>query len=161
MTASYHFNDPYPTNPTIVSAAKLTKRKRQYPMSNENQQPQQPQKPQQPQQPQQPQKRVTIELPKDLKASYANIAFITHTPAEMILDFAQVLPRTPKGEIVSRLIMSPMHAKSFLKALETNVANFEKQYGEIKIPEKPHPADQLFKDPPPWFGEEGDDDNKQ
>lgn len=106
--------------------------------------------------PQNQQKRVTIELPKDLKAHYANLAFITHTPAEMILDFAQVLPRSPKGEIVSRLIMSPVHAKSFLNALQTNVANFEKQYGEIKVPEKPHPADQLFKNPPPWFDEEED-----
>lgn len=120
-------------------------------MSNEQKKPKQPQK---------PQKRVTIELPKDLKASYANIAFITHTPAEMILDFAQVLPRSPKGEIVSRLIMSPIHAKSFLKALQTNVSNFEKQYGEIKVPEKPHPADQLFKNPPPWFDEEDDNDKK-
>lgn len=113
-------------------------------------------------QPKKPQKRVTIELPKDLKANYANIAFITHTPAELILDFAQVLPRTPKGEIVSRLIMSPIHAKSFLKALQTNITNFEKQYGEIKVPETPHPADQLFKNPPPWFGEEGEgEEDKQ
>ena len=41
------------------------------------------------------------------------------------------------------------------------IANFEKQYGEIKVPETPHPADQLFKNPPPWFGEEGEEEDKQ
>lgn len=105
-------------------------------------------------------KRITIELPKDLEARYANIAFITHTPAEMILDFAQVLPRTPKGQIVSRIIMSPMHAKSFLQALQKNVANYERQYGEIKIPQQPHLADQLFRFPPP-DDEEGAENGEQ
>ena len=98
--------------------------------------------------PKQKQKRITIELPKDLEAVYANIAFITHTPAEMVIDFAQVLPRTPKGQIVSRLIMSPMHAKSFLNALQTNIQNYERQYGEINVPKQPNLADQLFNFPP-------------
>ncbi len=92
--------------------------------------------------------RITIELPKDLAAQYANIAFITHTPAELIIDFAQVLPRTPKGQVVSRLIMSPMHAKSFLQALQTNIATFERQFGEIKLPQQLNLADQLFRFPP-------------
>ena len=48
--------------------------------------------------PEQPkQTRITIDLPKDLKAVYANVAFINYTPAEIVLDFAQVLPRTPRG----------------------------------------------------------------
>jgi hypothetical protein len=95
-----------------------------------------------------PKKRVTIELPKDLTAEYANIAFITHTAAEMMIDFAQVLPRTPKGKIVSRVLMSPVHAKAFLNALQTNIQNYERQFGEIVIPQQPHLADQLFKFPP-------------
>lgn len=107
--------------------------------------------------PKQKPKKVTIELPKDLKAEYANIAFITHTPAEIMLDFAQVLPRTPKGTIVSRILMSPIHAKSFLKALQTNVENYERQFGEIKLPKQPHLADQLFNFPPPEDEEEGND----
>ncbi|MDJ0753111.1 MAG: DUF3467 domain-containing protein [Ardenticatenaceae bacterium] len=101
-----------------------------------------------------PKKRVTIELPKDLPANYANIAFITHTAAEMMIDFAQVLPRTPKGKIVSRLLMSPMHAKAFLNALQSNIQNYERQFGEIKIPQQPHLADQLFKFPPDEAPEE-------
>ena len=94
-----------------------------------------------------PANRVTVEMPRDLKAIYANIAFLTHTPAEMVLDFAQILPRTPKGQIMSRVIMSPMHAKALLNALTQNINNYEQQYGEIKIPQQPHIADQLFKFP--------------
>jgi len=45
-------------------------------------------------------KTINIEFPKDLNAVYANVAFISHTPAEMIVDFAQVLPRIPKGNVV-------------------------------------------------------------
>jgi len=104
--------------------------------------------------------RVTLELSKDLKPVYANLAFLTHTPAEMVLDFAQILPRTPKGQIVSRVIMSPMHAKSLMKALVQNIENYERQYGEIKMPQQPHIADQLFRFPPQG-GEDGDQDDTQ
>ena len=45
-------------------------------------------------------KRINIEFPKDLEAVYANVAFISHTPAEIIVDFAQVLPRIPKGNVM-------------------------------------------------------------
>ena len=107
-----------------------------------------------------PKNRITIELPKDLDARYANIAFITHTPAEMILDFAQFLPRTPKGQIVSRIIMSPIHAKSFLNALQNNISTFERQFGEIKIPQQPHLADQLFRYPPPDDGEDPEEEEE-
>ena len=101
-----------------------------------------------------PTNRVTVEMPRDLKAIYANIAFLTHTPAEMILDFAQILPRTPKGQIMARVIMSPMHAKALYNALSQNITNYERQYGEIKIPQQPHIADQLFKFPPQSNNEE-------
>ena len=104
------------------------------------------------------QKRVTIEIPKDLNNVYANVAFITHTPAEMILDFAQVMPRMPKGKVVSRVIMSPMHAKALLQALSQNITNYEKQFGEIKIPRQQSIADQFFQFPD-GDGENGSDKN--
>lgn len=94
------------------------------------------------------QKRVSIEIPKDLNSVYANVAFISHTPAEMILDFAQVMPRMPKGKVMSRVIMSPMHAKALLNALTQNIANYEKQFGEIVIPRQQTIADQFFQFPP-------------
>ena len=102
-------------------------------------------------------KRVAIEIPKDLEAVYANVAFISHTPAEMVLDFAQFLPRMPKGSVMARVIMSPMHAKMLQLALAQNVTNYERQFGEIRMPQQPSLADQLFRFQPP-SGEEGDSD---
>ena len=104
-------------------------------------------------------KRVSIEIPKDLDAVYANVAFISHTPAELVLDFAQVLPRMPKGSVVSRVLMSPIHAKLFQAALAQNIANYEKQFGEIKIPQQTSLADQFFRFPPP--DESGEEDPDQ
>jgi hypothetical protein len=100
-------------------------------------------------------KRVNIEIPKDLQAVYANVAFISHTPAEMIVDFAQVLPRIPKGSVVSRIIMSPMHAKLLHGALAQNIANYERQFGEIRLPQQMSIADHFFRFP---SGGTGDDD---
>ena len=102
--------------------------------------------------------RVSIEIPKDLDGVYANIAFISHTPAEIILDFAQFLPRMPKGTVKARVIMSPMHAKMLQNALAQNIANYERQFGEIKIPQQPTLADQLFRFPPQNTDEEPTDE---
>jgi hypothetical protein len=107
-------------------------------------------------------KRISIDFPKELKAVYANVAFISHTPAEMIIDFAQVLPRMPKGHVVSRVIMSPMHAKMLQNALANNIANYERQFGEIRLPQQTSLADQLFRfppsEPPDDTPEDGSDD---
>jgi len=102
------------------------------------------------------QTRITIDLPKELKAVYANVAFINYTPAEMVLDFAQVLPRTPRGALTARVIMSPIHAKLLHAALGQNLANFERQFGEIRIPSRTNLADDFFRFP----GEGGDDEGK-
>lgn len=102
-------------------------------------------------------KRVTIELPRDLKGVYANAALISHSPAEIVLDFAQVLPRTPKGTVMSRIIMSPMHAKLLQLALAQNLANYERQFGEIRLPQHKTLADHLFNfQPPEESSEDGD-----
>ena len=107
--------------------------------------------------PQPRQKKIALEVPKDLHAAYANLAFLTHTPAEIILDFGQYLPRMPKGQIVSRIIMSPMHAKLLHAALSQNLAKYEQQFGEIRVPKRTSLADELFR-----FkagGDEEDDDD--
>ncbi len=95
--------------------------------------------------PAQPQKRIAIDIPKELTAVYANLAFISHTPGEMVLDFAQMLPRMPRGRVLSRVIMSPMHAKMLQNALAQNIANYERQFGEIRLPS--NLADQFFRFP--------------
>lgn len=109
------------------------------------------------QQPPAGQRKITIDMPKELEAVYANVAVISHTPAEMIMDFAQVLPRTPRGKIVARVIMSPMHAKMLHAALAQNIANYERQFGEIRVPQSTSLADQLFRFPQP--GPDDEDEN--
>ena len=107
-------------------------------------------------------KRVAIELPKDLKAVYANAALISHSPAEIVIDFAQVLPRTPKGAVMSRIVMSPTHAKLLQLALAQNLTNYERQFGEIRLPQQKTLADQLFNfQPPDGQGDEDDSDKEQ
>ena len=100
------------------------------------------------------QKRVTIDIPKELQAVYANLAFLSHTPAEMIFDFAQVLPRMPRGKVMSRVIMSPMHAKMLHLALAQQIANYERQYGTIPMPQSISLANQFFRFP----SQDGDKD---
>jgi hypothetical protein len=94
--------------------------------------------------------QVQIELPSDLEAIYANFVLITHSPSEMILDFAQVLPQQPKARVRARVVMTPLHAKLLHRALAENIAKFEAQFGEIQTPTQgPSLAQQLFNFPPP------------
>ena len=103
------------------------------------------------------QKKVTIDIPANLQAVYANVAFISHTPAEIIFDFGQVLPRMPRGKVLSRVIMSPMHAKLLHMALGQQLAAFEKQMGNIPLPSSLSLPQQFFRFPPQ---EDDNDDNK-
>jgi len=84
----------------------------------------------------QPQRRIQVELPSDLEATYANFVLITHSPSEMIMDFARVLPSVPKAKVYGRIIMTPMNAKLLHKALGDNLANYEEKYGELKTPDQ-------------------------
>lgn len=105
---------------------------------------------------QQPQQRkITIDVPRELKAAYANVAVISHTAVEIVFDFAQVLPRTPRGTVVARVIMTPAHAKLLQMALTQNVANYERQFGQIRLPvQQPNIADDFFR-----FRQSGSDDD--
>ncbi|VAW37258.1 hypothetical protein MNBD_CHLOROFLEXI01-1578 [hydrothermal vent metagenome] len=109
-------------------------------------------------QPKPTQKRIAIDIPKELTAVYANLAFISHTPGEIVLDFAQMLPRMPRGRVLSRVIMSPMHAKMLQKALAQNITNYERQFGEIRLPTTL--ADQFFRFPQPESGDKEDDSDQ-
>jgi len=91
--------------------------------------------------------QVSLELPATLDATYANFAIITHSPSEMVIDYARVMPNTPKSKIVARIVLTPMNAKLLLRALTDNLAKYESQYGEIVVPTGL--ADQLFKPPKP------------
>ena len=78
--------------------------------------------------------QINIELgEKEAEGIYSNLAIITHSPAEFIIDFTRVLPGVPKAKVHARVIMTAQHAKLLHRALEDNIAKFEMKFGEIKI----------------------------
>tara|TARA_Y100000590_G_C15307672_1_gene858884 strand:+ start:243 stop:563 length:321 start_codon:yes stop_codon:yes gene_type:complete len=84
----------------------------------------------------QPQK-IKIEIDENVsQGDYVNFAVVTHSLAEFIFDFIRVLPGAIKHKVKSRIIISPVHAKTFCNALQDNINKFEKKYGEIKIVNK-------------------------
>ncbi len=81
-------------------------------------------------------KEVQIELKPDVaKGTYSNLAVITHSRSEFIIDFAALLPGMPKPEVVSRVVMNPEHAKRLLLALQENVSKYENANGTISLGE--------------------------
>lgn len=91
-------------------------------------------------------RQLNLEIPADLPATYANFAIISHSPWEIFLDFAQILPNVPKARVRTRLVLTPANAKMLLRALQENIARYEQQHGEIVLPPRaPSLADQLFR----------------
>ncbi len=66
------------------------------------------------------------------EGTYANLAIITHSHAEFVIDFVNVMPGTPKSRVKSRIIFTPMHAKRFMKAMEDNIQRYEALNGKIQ-----------------------------
>lgn len=78
--------------------------------------------------------QINIELgEKEAEGIYSNLAIITHSPAEFVIDFTRVLPGVPKAKVFSRIITTPQHAKLLLNALRDNIEKYEKGFGEIKL----------------------------
>ena len=75
-----------------------------------------------------------MEVPKDLEPLYVNVVRITHSPSEIVLDFARILPGMSPASVISRLLMSPLSAKLFHQALGENLGKYETSFGEIKMP---------------------------
>ena len=70
-------------------------------------------------------RQINIELgEKESEGIYANLALISHSPQEIILDFARVMPGAPKTKVLARIVMTPAHAKMLHKALEDNIKKF-------------------------------------
>lgn len=85
------------------------------------------------QQDQQQQNQINIEITEEVaEGSYANLAIITHSHAEFVIDFVNVMPGTPKSKVKSRIIFTPQHAKRFMKALTENIQRYEAANGAIK-----------------------------
>ncbi len=82
---------------------------------------------------QQPNNQINIEISEEVaEGSYANLAIITHSHAEFVIDFVNVMPGTPKSKVKSRIIFTPMHAKRFLRALEDNLNRYEAANGMVQ-----------------------------
>lgn len=69
---------------------------------------------------------------KTAEGVYANLAVINHSASEFVVDFISVMPGAPKARVKSRIVLTPEHAKRFVRALEENIAAFEKHNGAIK-----------------------------
>jgi len=79
--------------------------------------------------------QLKIELtPEVAEGTYANLAIITHSSAEVVMDFVRVLPGVPKANVKSRIILAPEHAKRLLFALQDNITKYEKSFGTIQLP---------------------------
>lgn len=77
--------------------------------------------------------QINIEISEETaEGQYANLAIITHSHAEFVIDFVNVMPGTPKSKVKSRIILTPQHAKRFMKALTDNVQRFEAANGKIQ-----------------------------
>jgi hypothetical protein len=79
------------------------------------------------------QQQLNIELTDDMaQGVYSNLAVITHSPAEFVIDFIRVMPGVPKAKVQSRIILTPQHAKRLMNALKENITKFEAQNGKIQ-----------------------------
>jgi len=77
--------------------------------------------------------QLNIEISEEISEGvYANLAIITHSHAEFVVDFVNVMPGTPKSKVKSRIILTPFHAKRFMKAMIDNVKKFEAVNGTIQ-----------------------------
>ena len=75
---------------------------------------------------------------KKLAGNYANMMQVSHTREEFVLDFVNLLP--PSGQLVSRILVSPAHAKRILAALEVNIKKYETQFAKIEGADHDKPA---------------------
>lgn len=94
-----------------------------------------------------------IIVPEGTQPVYANLARISHSPADIVIDFAHMLPGENTANIQSRIVMSPLSAKLLMRALSENLARYETAFGEIAVPGNNSLAENLFRphhppDPP-------------
>ena len=76
--------------------------------------------------------QLNIELPEEVAdGTYSNLAIITHSNAEFVVDFIRVMPGMPKARVKSRVLLTPQHAKRLMRALQDNINKFEAAHGTI------------------------------
>lgn len=86
------------------------------------------------------QPHLDIELSEEIaEGIYSNLAVITHSQSEFVIDFIKIMPGVPKARVKSRILLTPQHAKRLAKALADNISKFEQQNGKIKDFDTPFP----------------------
>ena len=94
--------------------------------------------------------QLNIELSEEVaQGIYSNLAVISHSSSEFIVDFIRLMPGVPKAKVQSRIILTPEHAKRLLSALQENIAKYEKLFGLIN---KPAGSGNTFMPPIVGFG---------
>lgn len=79
------------------------------------------------------QNQINIELSDEMaEGVYSNLAVITHSNTEFVVDFIKMMPGVPKAKVKSRIILTPQHAKRLYRALKDNIAKYESVHGPIK-----------------------------
>ncbi|HID92639.1 MAG TPA: DUF3467 domain-containing protein [bacterium (Candidatus Stahlbacteria)] len=80
------------------------------------------------------QQKINIELsPEEAEGIYSNLAIVSHSPSEFIVDFTRVLPGIKKAKVYARIVLAPQHAKLLMNTLKENIEKYEQRFGEIKI----------------------------
>jgi len=84
--------------------------------------------------------QLNIDLPEEVaEGTYSNLAIISHSNSEFVVDFIRMMPNVPKAKVKSRIVLTPTHAKRLLLALNDNVKKYEAQYGKIQDSKQPMP----------------------
>ncbi|TNE50725.1 MAG: DUF3467 domain-containing protein [Bacteroidetes bacterium] len=98
-------------------------------------------------QPQQP--AINIEITDEIaEGIYSNLAIISHSNSEFVVDFIRLMPNVPKAKVKARIILTPQHAKRLLNALKDNLNKYEMQFGAIDEPEHSQMPPMNFNTPP-------------
>ena len=86
-------------------------------------------------------KQLSIEISEAVaEGVYSNMAIISHSSSEFVVDFLRILPNTPKAKVKSRVILTPEHAKRLMLALQNNLQKYEERYGTINGDDDPRVA---------------------
>ena len=84
-----------------------------------------------------PKQSIQVDIDEKIaEGTYANMAMLTHSPSEVVLDFLRMMPGLNKAKVQSRIIMTPQNAKALSLALMDNLKKFEDKFGEIKLMQK-------------------------
>jgi hypothetical protein len=75
---------------------------------------------------------INIELSEEIaEGIYSNLAIISHSHSEFVIDFVRLMPNLPKAKVKSRIVLTPQHAKRLMMALSDNIKKYESQFGEV------------------------------